>query len=151
MRLTLYSDYSLRVLIYLGLKGQDISTISEISDNYNISKEHLRKVVHNLSKEGYIITSTGRSGGLSLAKPASEIFVGEVVRKTEEDFRIVECFDPIQNKCVIEKDCKLKHVLNSALFSFFNVLDKYTIEDLLAPRPLLSNSLNIKNLNLDKP
>ncbi len=150
MRLTLYSDYSLRVLIYLGLKGQDISTISEISDSYDISKEHLRKVVHNLSKEGFIKTSTGRAGGLSLAMPASEIFVGEVVRKTEEDFRIVECFDPIQNKCVIENDCKLKHVLNSALFSFFNVLDKYTIEDLLTPKQMLSNSLDIKDLNLHK-
>ncbi len=92
MRLTLYSDYSLRVLMYLALKDNSKCTISEISDSYNISKEHLRKVVHNLSKEGYLKTNTGRTGGLLLAKAASEIFVGEIVRKTEEDFKLVQCF-----------------------------------------------------------
>ena len=145
MRLTLYSDYSLRVLMYLALKGEGKSTISEISESYNISKEHLRKVVHNLSKQGYLKTNTGRTGGLLLAKPASEIFVGEIVRKTEEDFKLVECFDPVTNHCVIETDCKLRHVLNEGLLSFLGILDKYTIQDLTTQKVVLRKSLKIKD------
>ena len=145
MRLTLYSDYSLRVLMYLALKGKDKSTISEISDSYNISKEHLRKVVHNLSKEGYLKTNTGRTGGLLLAKPASEIVVGEIVRMTEEDFKIVECFEPVTNHCVLETDCKLRGVLNEGLLSFLGVLDKYTIQDLITQKVVLRKSLKIKD------
>ena len=145
MRLTLYSDYSLRVLMYLALKGESKSTISEISDSYNISKEHLRKVVHNLSKEGYVKTNTGRTGGLLLSKAASEIFIGEIVRKTEEDFKMVECFEPVTNNCVIETDCKLRHVLNEALLSFLGVLDKYTIQDLISQKVVLKKSLKIRD------
>lgn len=145
MRLTLYSDYSLRVLIYLALKDNNKGTISEISDSYGISKEHLRKVVHNLSKQGYLKTNTGRTGGLFLAKPASEILVGEIIRKTEEDFKLVECFDPVTKHCAIETDCKLRHVLNEGLLSFLDVLDKYTIEDLAAPKIVLRKSLKIKD------
>ncbi len=150
MRLTLYSDYSLRVLIYLALKGNSKCTISEISDSYGISKEHLRKVVHNLSKQGYLKTNTGRGGGLFLAKPASEIIVGEIVRKTEEDFKLVECFDPVTNtvtnNCVIETDCKLRHVLNEGLLSFLGVLDKYSIQDLVEQQKVvLKRSLKIKD------
>lgn len=145
MRLTLYSDYSLRVLMYLALKGNDKSTIGEISDSYNISKEHLRKVVHNLSKEGYLETLTGRTGGMKLAKPASEIYVGEIVRKTEEDFKIVECFEPATNHCVLETDCKLRGVLNEGLLSFLGVLDKYTIQDLVTQKVVLKKSLKIRD------
>ena len=145
MRLTLYSDYSLRVLMYLALKGESKSTISEISDSYNISKEHLRKVVHNLSKEGYLNTLTGRTGGLLLAKPASDIYVGEVVRKTEEDFKIVECFEPATNQCAIQTDCKLRNVLNEGLLSFLGVLDQYSIQDLITQKVVLKKSLKISD------
>ena len=145
MRLTLYSDYSLRVLMYLALKEESKCTISEISDGYNISKEHLRKVVHNLSKAGYLKTNTRRTVGLLLATHPSKIFIGEIIRKTEEDFKLVECFDPVLNTCVIEKDCKLRHILNEGLLSFLSVLDRYTIEDLVAPKVLLRNSLKIKD------
>ncbi len=144
MRLTSYSDYSLRVLTYLALNGENTVTIKEIAESYNVSKNHLMKVVNNLVQTGYVTSIRGRSGGLRLARPASEIVLGEVIRETEDDFKIVECFDPDTSTCTISKHCKLKHVVHEALFAFMNVFDRYTLEDLATPPGLLRKSLGIQ-------
>ena len=144
MRLTAYSDYSLRVLLYLSLNNDKLSTIKEIADSYDISKNHLMKIVHNLVTAGYIESTRGRSGGLRLAKAPEDIVLGKVVRETEDDFKIVECFDPETNTCRIARDCKLKHVLNEALSAFLNILDQYTLQDLATPQTPLKKSLGFK-------
>lgn len=132
MRLTNYTDYSLRVLIYLALKKDfELCTIKEIADTYQISKNHLMKIIHELGKLGYIDTIRGRHGGIRLAKKPEEINIGEVVSKTEEDFHIVDCFNKENHYCVITSACKLKHILAEALLAFVNVLKEYTLEDLI--------------------
>lgn len=132
MRLTSYTDYSLRVLIYLALKKEDeLGTIKEIAETYHISKNHLMKIIHELGKLGYIETIRGRNGGIRLAKLPKEINIGEVVSTTEEDFHIVECFNRENSYCVITPTCKLKNVLFEALQAFLNVLKGYTLEDLI--------------------
>ncbi|MFJ7754053.1 RrF2 family transcriptional regulator [Peribacillus muralis] len=137
MRLTSYSDYSLRVLIYLASHDQSkLSNIKEISEVYQLSKNHLMKIVHNLGKLGYIETIRGRNGGFRLAKPPAEINVGEIVRKTEEDFYLVECFKDHGN-CIISPVCSLKFVLNDALDAFLQVLDQYTIADFIENKVML--------------
>ncbi|HQT24983.1 MAG TPA: Rrf2 family transcriptional regulator [Burkholderiales bacterium] len=132
MRLTLYSDYSLRVLLYLGHKEDETTTITELADFYNISRNHLVKVVHNLGINGFIVTTRGKHGGIRLARPAGEITVGEVVRHTEPDFDLLECFNPETDKCVITKSCSLKGVLFEARNAFIGVLDRCTLADLAA-------------------
>src|SRR3954468_18516133 len=132
MRLTNYTDYSLRVLIYLALKKEDeLGTIKEIAETYHISKNHLMKIIHELGKLGYIETIRGRNGGIRLAKLPKEINIGEVVSTTEEDFHIVECFKQGNSYCVITPACKLKNILFEALQAFLNVLKGYTLEDLI--------------------
>lgn len=143
MRLTSYSDYSLRVLLYLALNQNETPTVKEIADSYDISKNHLMKVVNNLTQSGYVTAIRGRSGGLKLAKEPETIILGEVIRNTEDDFKIVECFDPKTNTCRITKDCKLKHILNEGLTAFLNVLDQYTLKDLMMPESSLKQTLNI--------
>ena len=137
MKLTLYTDYSLRVLVFLGAKKQgELSNIREIADAYNISKNHLMKVTHELGKLGYIETIRGRNGGIRLAKHPAEINIGDVVRKTEDDFHLVECFaDP--GRCVITPICGLRHVFAEALQAFIAVLDRYTLNDFLADKDML--------------
>ena len=130
MRLTLYTDYSLRVLIYLAGREEDLVTISEMADFYKISRNHLVKVVHNLGLKGYILTSRGRHGGIKLSRPAQEIPIGDVVRSTEPDFDLLECFNPATDKCVISRSCSLKGVLHNAQASFLNILDQYTLADI---------------------
>lgn len=138
MRLTVYTDYSLRTLIFLGAKEREqLTTIQEISDAYNISKNHLMKVTHQLGQLGYIETIRGRGGGIRLAKPADEIGIGEVVRQTEEDFHLVECFNPESNLCKIASACQLKGVLQEALLAYLAVLDQYTIADFLQNKNLI--------------
>jgi len=130
MRLTLYTDYSLRVLLYLASKEDEIATITELADFYKISRNHLVKVVHNLGLNGYILTSRGRHGGIKLARPAKEILIGEVVRSTEPDFDLLECFNPATDLCVITRSCSLKSVLFRAQTTFLGVLDEYTLADI---------------------
>ena len=132
MRLTNYTDYSLRILIYLATKPKnELSNIKEIADTYNISKNHLMKVTYELGKMNVIETIRGRNGGIRLAHAPADINIGEVVRKTEEDFHIVECFDNDRNQCIISPVCGLKHVLNKALLAYLEVLDQYTLADLV--------------------
>ena len=130
MRLTLYTDYSLRVLLYLAGKEDEVVTISDLADFYKISRNHLVKVVHNLGLNGYILTTRGRNGGLRLAHPAKEILIGDVVRSTEPDLDLLECFNPATDQCVITRSCSLKSVLFNAQATFMGVLDQYTLADL---------------------
>jgi Rrf2 family transcriptional regulator, nitric oxide-sensitive transcriptional repressor len=129
MRLTLYTDYSLRVLLYLAYNKDKTVTITELADFYRISRNHLVKVVHELGLSGYILTSRGKHGGIRLARPAEEIVIGEVVRETEPDFNLLECFDPATDQCVITKSCSLKGALFEARAAFVGTLDKYTLAD----------------------
>lgn len=139
MKLTNYTDFSLRVLLYLALKTEnELSTIKEIAESYQISKNHLMKIIHELGQLGYIETIRGRNGGIRLAKQPKDINIGEVVSKTEEDFHIVNCFNEESSYCVITPSCKLKHVLNEALQGFMNVLKEYTLEDLVTNKDELS-------------
>jgi Rrf2 family transcriptional regulator, nitric oxide-sensitive transcriptional repressor len=133
MRLTRYTDYSLRVLIYLGLQPDRLSSIHEIADAYVISESHLMKVVQALGHLGYVTTLRGRGGGIELAKPPEQIRIGEVVRRTEDDLALVECFLE-DSDCQIEGPCRLGHVLREAIEAFFAVLDRYTLADLLQPK-----------------
>lgn len=130
MRLTLYTDYSLRVLIYLAGREDESVTITELADFYKISRNHLVKVVHNLGLKGYIQTTRGRHGGIKLSRPARDIHLGEVVRSTEPDFDLLECFNPATDKCVISRSCSLKGVLFKAQASFLDILDGYTLADI---------------------
>ncbi|MGM9927441.1 MAG: RrF2 family transcriptional regulator [Bacillus sp. (in: firmicutes)] len=140
MRLTNFSDYSIRVLLYLTIHHEKLVNIKEIADAYGISKNHLMKIIYHLGKLGYIETTRGRNGGIRLAKHPSDINIGELVRKTEEDFNIVECFSKNHNTCPINSICTLKGVLNQALFAFLQVLDQYTLQD------VSKNKLNLQLL-----
>jgi Rrf2 family nitric oxide-sensitive transcriptional repressor len=143
MRLTSYTDYALRVLIYVGLKV-DLATIAEISEAYGISRNHLVKIVHDLGGRGYLQTIRGKHGGIRLAKPALEIRVGRLVRELEEDMRLVQCFDPASaDSCQIEPACVLSHVLHGALEAFLQELDRYTLADLLVPDRSLAKLLTL--------
>jgi Rrf2 family transcriptional regulator, nitric oxide-sensitive transcriptional repressor len=130
MRLTRFTDYALRTLIYVGSHEPRQSSIAEIARAYGISETHLVKVVHQLGRLGLIRTTRGRGGGIRLGQPPSEITVGAVVRQTEEDLALVECF--AGQACAIAAPCRLRHVLGEALGAFVAVLDRYTLADLLA-------------------
>ncbi|MEH6941803.1 Rrf2 family transcriptional regulator [Bacillus sp. JJ722] len=130
MRLTSYTDYSIRVLLYLHIHDNQLSTIQDIANAYGISKNHLMKIIYNLGKLGYIETIRGRNGGIRLAKSPSEINIGKLVRETEEDFNIVECFSKDHDTCPITSLCTLKGVLNQAMYAFLKVLDGYTLDDI---------------------
>lgn len=134
MRLTRYSDYSLRVLMYLAVRPEHRATIDEISAAYGISRAHLTKVVHDLGRAGLLETVRGRGGGLRLARTPEEIAVGDVVRRTEERMDLVECFDPATSQCRIESACGLRGALGEALDAFLAALDRYTLADLVARR-----------------
>lgn len=124
--------------MYLGVRGPDhLATIQEIADTYQISKNHLMKVAYDLGKHGYIETIRGRGGGIRLAMPAGEIIIGQVVRKTEEDFYLVECFNPENNLCKISPECRLKNALYEALQAYLKVLDSYTLADVLVSKDIL--------------
>ncbi|MFP7254955.1 Rrf2 family transcriptional regulator [Terribacillus goriensis] len=132
MRLTMYTDFSLRILLYLGTKEQDkLSTIQEIATAYHISKNHLMKVAHELRQAGYIEAVRGRSGGIKLACDPKEINIGAVVRRMEDDFYLVECFNRDNNTCPIASVCGLRGILGKALQAYLQVLDAYTLQDLL--------------------
>jgi Rrf2 family transcriptional regulator, nitric oxide-sensitive transcriptional repressor len=136
MRLTVHSDYSLRVLIFLAAKDGELATIPEIARAYGISRGHLMKVVNRLGALGYLTTTRGRDGGIRLGKAPESIRIGEVVRETEESLALVECFSKDQggHRCRIEGSCRLKGALQEALRAFIGVLDGYTLADLVKGR-----------------
>lgn len=143
MRLTLYTDYTLRVLLYLGLKGGELATIREIAERYGISENHLMKVVYNLGKDGYIETVRGRQGGIRLKQAPKDVNIGEVVRCYEEDMRLVECFDEATNACPIAGVCSLAGVIDEALEAFLAVLDRKTLADILRTSPKMAEALDV--------
>ncbi len=129
MRLTMFSDYAIRVLIYAAAAGERLVTIEEIATAYDVSRSHLMKVVNSLTKSGYLKGVRGRAGGVTLAMPKEEINLGAVVRATEPDFALVECFTP-GNQCIISGCCRLPNILNEALGAFAATLGRYTLADL---------------------
>jgi Rrf2 family transcriptional regulator, nitric oxide-sensitive transcriptional repressor len=129
MRLTRYTDYAMRVLLYLGARPGKVCSVSEMAAAYGISQNHLTKVVHDLGKAGYVLSVRGRFGGIQLARPAADINVGEVIRHTEEGFDLVDC-----PNCIIAPICGLSSSLNEALSAFMAVLDRKSLADLLAER-----------------
>lgn len=129
MHLTIHSDYAMRVLLYLKLHPDQQVTIREIAEAYDISRNHLMKVVQNLSRLGLVHASRGRGGGLKLAREPEAINLGDVVRRTEPNFNIVECFDRQINTCPIATACELKCILADAKSAFLEVLDGYTLAD----------------------
>ncbi len=144
MQLTQFTDYSLRALIYIALRNDEVCTISEVADSYKISKNHLMKVIHRLSKLGVLKTIRGKKGGLQLNAKPEHINLGDLVQKIEPNFFIVECFDQANGKCVISPVCRLKHVLDEAKNSFIKVLAQYTLADVIKNRKQLSKIL-LKN------
>src|SRR3546814_291779 len=143
MRLTTFTDYSLRVLMYVGARGDTTVTVEEIAARYGISRNHLTKVVLRLGQLGYLSTARGRGGGMTLARPAEQINLGALVRQTEEDLALVECFSGRDGSCVIQPACVLRNALGEALAAFLAVLDGYTLADLLAPRRKLAKLLGM--------
>lgn len=131
MRLTVYTDFSLRVLMYLALNPERRPTIAEIASSYGISKNHLMKVAYQLGLGGYVETVRGKNGGLRLARDPTEIGLGEVVRRTEPDMALVPCFHPVDAPCVIAPACRLRLALHDARVAFLEVLDGYTLADLV--------------------
>jgi Rrf2 family nitric oxide-sensitive transcriptional repressor len=132
MKLTLYSDLGLRLMMYLALRYGESVTIQEVSERFAISKNHLVKISHQLTKSGLIVSIRGRNGGVKLARAPAEISVDDVLRATEEDFNLVECFGNTKNSCRITGACKLSGVLDAALAAFFAVLRQSTLADLVA-------------------
>ncbi|MBU6445515.1 MAG: Rrf2 family transcriptional regulator [Alphaproteobacteria bacterium] len=140
MRLTTYTDYGLRLLIYVALKEGELATIQEVADAYAISKNHLMKVAYHLGQYGHLETVRGRGGGLRLARSPERIRLGEVIRHMEDDFTLVECFEP-SNTCRITRACRLKGILGEALKAYLAVLDRYTLADLIDRQSALDTIL----------
>lgn len=134
MRLTAMTDYSLRLLMYVGQHPERLCTIAEIAQVYGVSEAHLMKITHQLGLAGFIETVRGRGGGMRLARPAAEINLGDVVRAIEPDFAIVECF-ATGNVCSLTGQCRLTGILHGSLMAFLDHLDRYTLADILEPAP----------------
>lgn len=144
MRLTTFSDYALRVLMYAANNEGRLITIEETARVYNVSRAHLMKVVNILTRKGFVRGVRGRTGGFTLARPPHDINIGQVVRATEPDFALVECFST-GNHCLITQNCRLPNVLNEAIRAFMGTLDRYTLADiLLSNRDFLPPALPVQ-------
>jgi len=143
MRLTRQTDYALRVLMHVALGDGDLDRIDAVASDFGISRNHLSKVVHNLSARGYLQTVQGRNGGFRLARDAADIAVGQVIRDIEPDFDLVECFDSATSQCCIQKNCVLAGEFDKALEAFLASLDKVTLSDLVRPRRSLRDQLGM--------
>ena len=142
MRLTIYTDYTLRTLMFLALCPERLVTVAEIAETYAISENHLTKVVHQLGLAGDAQTIRGRSGGIRLARSPEAINLGAVVRRTEPDFAIAACFDTPE-ACPLHSVCVLENALAEAAAAFLAVLDRFTLADLIAPRLALQRALGL--------
>lgn len=130
MRLAEYTDYTLRLLMYCAARPQQRVTIAEVAERHGVSKNHLMKIVNDLARQGVLQTTRGRGGGIRLLKDPATIRIGDVVRASETDFRLVECFDGRTNLCTLTPTCRLKKVLDSALRAYFRELDGATLADI---------------------
>jgi Rrf2 family nitric oxide-sensitive transcriptional repressor len=139
MQLSLHADYACRTLIYLAI--EPYGSIAKISEAYGISKNHLVKVVHQLGQAGYLKTTRGKNGGIQLAKSASEISIGDVVRRMEPGFDLVECFNRATNSCPILPGCGLNHALKEATEAFLSTLDEYSVADVIKNKAFLRKTL----------
>lgn len=138
MKLTTFTDYSLRLLLYLAVRPQRRATIAEIATAFDISENHMVKVAHFLGKCGCLSTVRGKGGGLELASPPERLGLGWVIRQTEASAALAECFDQSDCRCVIAPCCRLRGVLAEALAAFYAVLDRHTLADLVANREELA-------------
>jgi Rrf2 family nitric oxide-sensitive transcriptional repressor len=142
MQLSKFGDYSFRVLVFAGTKN-DLCTTEEVSKAFDISRNHLVKVVHRLEQLGFLKTKKGKNGGFMLGMDPSKILVGKVFQEIEQNLDLVECFSNKTNQCRINGRCRLKGVLHEALEKFIEVLNQYTLKDLLQPnKPLYRILLN---------
>ncbi len=141
MRLTLHTDYALRVLMYAAVKGDALATIAEIVARFDISRGHVMKVVHRLGRLGYLETIRGKGGGIRLARDPRHINLGAVVRDMEEELNVLGCLDG-EGYCRIQQCCVLKGALREATRAFLATLDGYTLEDLVRPRHALTQLLD---------
>ncbi|MCB1911896.1 MAG: Rrf2 family transcriptional regulator [Rhodocyclaceae bacterium] len=142
MNITQHTDYALRVLIYLGACPERRATIKEISDRFEISRSHLMKIVNRLVTDGFVHGLRGKGGGIRLNRPPAEICVGEVVRRMEPGFDLVDCFQN-ESSCLLSSGCRLKKALRDALEAFLGSLDAVTLADLLVNPPHLRAQLSI--------
>jgi Rrf2 family transcriptional regulator, nitric oxide-sensitive transcriptional repressor len=131
MRLTLHTDYALRLLMLLAIEPDSAHTIEEVAQRYRISKNHVTKIAQTLVQAGFVQALRGRGGGVRLLRGAESVNLGAVVRATEESLALVECFDGARNACVVTPVCGLREPLQAALGAFFAVLDAYTLADLV--------------------
>lgn len=143
MRLTLHTDYALRVLMYVAVKADSLSTISEIVERFDISRGHLMKVVHRLGQLGYVDTIRGKRGGIRLGRKPKQINVGAVVRDMERELGVLGCLQGSKGYCRIEGCCVLRRALRDATSAFLVTLDRYTLADLMQPRRTLTRILKI--------
>jgi Rrf2 family nitric oxide-sensitive transcriptional repressor len=146
MQLTAYTDYALRVLIFLVVHEDRLVTIAEMASAYGISQNHLMKIVHQLGQEGFIETVRGRGGGLKLGTSPECLKLGDIVRRTERHFHVVECFDQPTNRCPISPACGLAGVLAEARDAFLAVLDRYSLADIVQERSALIRLLELDNV-----
>jgi Rrf2 family transcriptional regulator, nitric oxide-sensitive transcriptional repressor len=141
MRLTLRTDYALRVLMYVSVKRESLSTIPEIVDHFDISRGHVMKVVHHLGQLGYLETIRGKRGGIRLARKPEQINVGAVVRDMEEELGVLGCLQGSEGYCRIEESCVLRSALRDATNAFLATLDRYALADLIRPQRALARLL----------
>lgn len=146
MRLTTFTDYAIRVLLYVAVKGEEKATIGEIAQSYGISKNHLMKVVQELHHRNYLLATRGKNGGLNLRVPPHEINIGRLVRELEKENVMAECFGT-GNDCVITPVCGLKSIFANALEAFFETLDAYTLADILPPPRRRQQLLDILDIS----
>jgi Rrf2 family nitric oxide-sensitive transcriptional repressor len=144
MKLNDFTDYSLRVLIYLATAPGRRATIAEIANAFGISENHLTKVVHFLGKQGWVATVRGKGGGLLLTKEPADVRLGDIVRDTEGAARLAECFDEDGGACTIDGACRLKGVLTQAMDAFYDVLDRYSLADITRNRQTLAHILMLQ-------
>lgn len=148
MHLTRYTDLSIRVLVYLAIDEKELSIISDIAERYQVSKNHLTKIVHQLSKNDYIHTVRGKYGGIRLHRLPESINIGRLVREMEPDFDLVECFTE-KNNCLITPTCSLKTILENASQAFLAELDQYTLADVIRQqdRPMTAKILHLNQFS----
>ena len=137
MQLTRFSDYALRVLLYLGAHGNEVVPTSAISEAYGISAEHVAKTAKWLTQEGYVVAQRGKGGGIRLGKKPESVRIGALIRKSEPHEELLDCFDRTSTSCPLAPACRLKRALEEAQRAFFAVLDDYTLADLLGNGPEL--------------